>query len=325
VLVATVLTVAGCVIPNLVELNIFAPLAPARETVEVNGRARLTVPLDDPNVLWLEIDRTRAPGTIGGFIGDLSAHRGGLAVLVNGASTLEPGGEPEATRTFYDEFGSYLRSAGFLTWSVALPECGVPYGGDDLADLIEVIDWLDAGGREYLGVQRVYVVGYSTGATLVNLLNPEREVTAIVSLAGLTSGVQLERFRSLYGLMTTVFPLSTGFCQLRSTLAAYGPPGDERWQALNVIDRLEEFRSPTLFVHGTADIVFVVENTRALEARYRDLTAAGVPLPPMEFLYLPNGSHWAGPTDPVSIERILAFLRGFEPDDAPSAPPNGAD
>jgi len=310
-LVGLALLTAGC-ITNLVADNLDSVVEINGTTVRATaGAIEQTLP-DVPNTLWLLIDRPESGRTVGAFLSPEPAP--GLVVLLCGASTLDPKGRVEAVRRFDRSYGTDLRAAGFRTLSPVLSECHTPYGGEDLADARAVVDWLAAGGAEFLGAERVYVVGYSTGATVVNLLNAERRVTAMVSLAGLSEPDQLEFFQPLYRLLTLMFPDNTGFCQLATTLDVYGPPGRAPWSALDAVDRVAEFRNPTLFVHGTSDFVYVVDNTRHLEAQYAALLRAGrADLPPLEFVYVPGGSHFDPAYGAGERQRVIAYLKRFEP------------
>lgn len=307
------LTGVGCTIPGWVELNLAAPTEPLIAAFDTHGTARLATLADDPNVLWLEVDRRRDDGVIGGYFSVPPNARRSLALLINGASTMDVRAELGAAKDHHNDFGQKLRDVGFVTWTPALHECGVPYGTQEVDDVIELIDWLAANGAAWLGVDRVYLIGYSTGATIVNLVNPERAVTAVVSISGLSDGAQLAQFQSLYNLMSVVFSFNTGFCQLGTTLREYGYGDPTEWDALDVIHRLSDFKSPTLFVHGTADVVYVLENTIRLQWAYDQLVAAGVPIVPMEFRYFPGGSHWVGVEDPIAVEQIVQFLIEREP------------
>lgn len=302
----------GCV-PLLLPINVGLDLALDGAVLDGSAGAVLREVDGQDDVFWLEIERVREPGSVGGFISPIDEHRGALLLLLHGASTFQEGGEVDAARRQYTVYGEDFRLAGFLTWSLAVRECPTPYGDGDLKDALEVIDWLEREGKEFLAVERVYIVGYSTGATVANLLNTQREVTAIVSLGGLTQPDQLEAFFGFYSLLADVFPQNVGFCQLDATLRAYGPPGSPEWEALNVVDRLAEFRSPMLLVHGTSDQIYFVENTRSLEARYRALSAAQVEnLPELEFLYVPGGDHFMLVEDPDLQARVIDYLLRFE-------------
>lgn len=262
---------------------------------------------------WLVLTRPDGRGTVGGFL-SREPHRGGLVVLLGGASTFDPLGRFAATHDFYQDFGSELRRAGFRVYAPLLAEADTPYGGEDLAQVEDVLDWLEAGGRAYLGAERVYVAGYSTGGTLVNLLNARRRVTALVAMCGLAEPVQFEAYYGFYQWLAARYPENTGFRQLAETLHVYGRPGSVRWYALDAVARVGQFRNPTLLVHGDADWVYFTDNTRHIEERYRALLRAGrTELPPLEFHYVPWGNHFSAGYDPGARRRILDFLRSFEP------------
>ena len=149
---------------------------------------------------------------------------------------------------------------------------------------------------------------------MANLINLERDVTAVVSLGGLTHPKQLAGLCGYYLLVFWLFPENTGMRQLGTSTLSVLQPGYEAWERLNVLDRVAEIRNPTLFVHGTADLIFSVRNTQALEQRYRDLQAAGVDdLPALEFLYVPRGDHFMLRDDPVLRARVIDYLMRFEP------------
>ena len=197
---AAVLGNAGC-LSLLLPANVGAPLAlegrPISGTVSATLKEVAESDAEAP-YYWLEIARLDTGGTVGGFVSPVDTHDGALVLLLDGGSTFHADGELGAARAHYLDFGGEFRDAGFMTWCLVLPEYGTRYGEEDLAQTLEVLDWLDRGGREFLGVERVYIVGYSAGANTANLVNTQRDVTAIVSLAGLSQADQLESF---YGLL----------------------------------------------------------------------------------------------------------------------------
>ena len=263
------------------------------------------------DVFRLEVERQAEPGTVGGYISPLDQHNGGLVLFFDGACAVEENGEEGVAFEFYCGYATAYRAAGFMTWCATLRECGTSYGDGDLRDAIELVDWLDREGREYLGIDRVYIVGYSTGAIVANLLNAQRQVTAIVSLSTLADPNQFDEYRPLYDTLIDLFPLNSGFCQLRSTLEGRGT---STWDALNVVDQVERFHSPTLFMHGLRDFVFLVDNTQKIEARYRALLEAGrTDLPELEFVYVPNAGHFATTTAPNLRDVAIEYLLRFEP------------
>ncbi|MFH1745503.1 MAG: hypothetical protein ABIG44_00500 [Planctomycetota bacterium] len=317
----------GC-LSWLMPLNIEAVPVGERVTILEGPRARLQLEtgldefrLREPDLTspeldeayWLRIERASRDGTVGGYISSLDDHNGALVLLFDGAATTYRNGGLETAISYYDVFGKDLRDAGFMTWAVVLPEYDTSYGDADLADALEVLDWLESGGREFLGIERIYVVGYSSGATVVNLLNLEREVDAMVSLGGLTQPNQLVGGYWFYVLLSGMFAHNAGYGQLGQTMLEIAPGSPTR-NRLDVVSRLEEFRSPMLFIHGTLDAFYLVDNTRALEARYRALRAAGVAdLVELDFHYIPNGVHFELRKNPAVRVRIIDYLMQFEP------------
>ena len=308
------LTQNGGCIESLLPQNTDADWAPAGNILDEPEGAVLRALDGRADRLWLEIQRAREPGRVGGFVSSLADHHGGLILLFDGAGTFQAGGAVEAALEHYHEYGTDFRNAGFMIWALVLRECGTAYGAGDLKEALEVVDWLDRGGREYLGVERVYAIGYSTGGTVANLLNTQRELTAVVSLGSLTRAVQLERFSGLYLWLTRLFPHNVGFCQLASTFEAYGPPGDSRWEALDTIGHVEEFKSPMLFLHGTYDFVYFHDNFRALRRRYQELLDAGAQgIPRLDFHTINGGTHFALRDDPAVRALVRDYLLQFEP------------
>lgn len=266
------------------------------------------------DVLQLEIERLDGQGSIVGFISPLDAHNGALVLLFDGAATYQEGASVGAALDHYDKYGAELREAGFVTWSVALAECASAYGDGDLADAIEVVDWLDAGGGEFLGVERVYAVGYSTGATVVNLLNTQYQLAAVVSMGGLTEPDQLERLYDFYSFLVKLFPRNVGLCQMGATLDEYGDPGAPAWEGLDTVSRIEQFLSPMLFIQGDKDVIYFLENLLAMQARYEALLAEGVTgLAELEFVILPDRGHFAMREDPDVRALVVEYLLQFEP------------
>jgi len=200
-------------------------------------------------------------------------------------------------RDYHDHFSAMLRKTGLMTWTLAVRECGTPYGGKDLTDVLDALDWLAGGGMAVLGVDRVYVVGYSSGATLTVLANERRTVRAVVEIDGLTGPSQLERYWGPYRLIADLFPWNTGLCQLGSTLDA--------------VRHVAELRSPMLVLHGERDVVFLVDNARAFQAAYETIRAQGANVPEAEFTYLPTGDHFNPIERDDVVEKVLGFLERF--------------
>lgn len=310
---ALLLSLTGC--GDILVDNAHVPAVPPAKRRDLRASEFATLQKIDGvgDAHWLTITRGDGADSIGGFL-SLEPHHGGLVVLLAGASTFDPLGRYAATLDFYQDFGIHLRRAGFLVYAPVLAECGTPYGGEDLAQTEAILDWLESEGQAFLGVQRVYVVGYSTGGTLVNLLNPRRRVTAMVSLCGLADPVQFEALHGLYRWLVARFPNNAGFCQLADTLTAYGPPGSVAWYKLDAVAQVWRFRNPTLFVHGAWDWVYFTANTRHVEARYRELRRAGRrDLPPLKFIYIRWGDHFSAGYDRATRPKIVKYLRTFEP------------
>jgi dienelactone hydrolase len=291
--------------------NIGAGLGPSAVYRE-DGRARFAVQDGVENGVWLEVDRVGEPGAVGGYLSQNASERGELVILLHGASTYDPEGTYGKARDFHEEYGPGLWPFGYLTWSLAVRECGTAYGQGDLADALEAIDWLDAEGKALLGVERVFVIGYSTGATVSTLVARHRQVDGVVSMGGLAEPDQLEELMPLYDWLRRLFPQNTAMCQLGSTLDYYGPPGSPAWEALDTVARVDELESPMLVVHAALDQVFFVDNTIHLQEQYEARLGEGVVLPEVEFFYLPGASHFDPPRSEEVFERILDFFERIE-------------
>lgn len=291
--------------------NVDAPQDVPRTLVRAVGGARFATEDGLTDGVWLEVPRVDEPGYIGGYLSQPSTPGGGLLIVLPGASTYYPGAMVAKVRDYHDHFSAKLRQTGLMTWTLAVRECGTPYGGGDLADVLAALDWLAGGGTAVLGVDRVYLVGYSSGATLAVLANERRTVRAVVEIDGLTGPGQFERYWGLYRFIADLFPWNTGLCQLGATLDAYGPPGAPGWDTLDAVSRVAELRSPMLVLHGERDVVFLVDNARALQAAYEPLHAQGASVPPVEFVYLPTGDHFNPIDRDDVVDAVLGFLAHF--------------
>lgn len=302
----------GC-LSGLLPANALSSAAPDRSLAEAFAGAVLYRVPGVEDTGWLEIPRRGEAGVVGGYVSLGPAVRPALILILDGASTFEPTREVGAALSMHRDYAADFRAAGYRTWSLALRECPTAYGEGDLADFLEIIDWLDAGGRDALGLERVYAIGYSTGATVVNLASSQRRLDAWVSLGGLSSGDQLRAYRPLYALLAATFAANAGMCQLGETLRRYGPDASPAWEILNAVARIGEIRDPMLFIHGDLDVVFVIENTRVIESRYLALRAGGADLPELTFDYVPGGTHFELRDQAANRARILAFFEQFEP------------
>jgi pimeloyl-ACP methyl ester carboxylesterase len=308
VAVAILLTSGGCLPPLPVNAGAWPNLTSTPPEYFNSPLA------DAADAVWFEVPRAGEPGFAGGYLSSEPA--ADLVLVLTGASTYYWGGPPEKARDYHEGFSAKLRAAGFRTWTLAPRECGTPWGGGDLADVLSVLDWLDAGGREQLGARRVLIVGYSNGGTLACLASVERRVDAVVAVSGLTSGGQLERHYAFYQAIAALYPSNVGLCQLGVTLQAYGPPGAAGWRALDVVGRVAELRSPMLVIHGEQDFVFYTDNARALEQAYAAALGDGVVVPECRFLYVPGLGHFDVLEHPEVLPRILAFLERYAADEA---------
>jgi pimeloyl-ACP methyl ester carboxylesterase len=283
-----------------------------RELVREAGGASFFREDGSDGPIWLEISRVQESGTVGGYLSEARSGRRALVVILPGASSLQEQGMQEKALSFHHRFAQLFQNAGYLTWTLVVRECGTPYGQGDLRDLVAVVDWLNSGGNEVLGVDRVYVVGYSSGATLAILLNRKRAVHGVVGIGGITEPTQFQSSWLLYRFIASLFPRNTGLCQLRSTLDFYGKPSSPAWDALDSVHHVQEFHSPMLLIHGARDFVYKVDNLRSLQRSYDRQRSAGVALPEMEFFYLPEGDHFTPHERPDVQRRILAFLERCE-------------
>ncbi|MBK8913642.1 MAG: alpha/beta fold hydrolase [Phycisphaerales bacterium] len=262
--------------------------------------------------LWMEIPRKDGSGKIGAYVSTNLTNRDAWVLMLDGAALVSWDGRVNQALFFLDTFGRTFQQAGFRTVSLVTSECGGAYATRDLQDVIDAVDWLQTTGRTELGIERLYVVGYSLGAMLSTHLNLHRKVDGVVSISGLTQPNQFEDNYLLYRLVTDNFPTNEGVCQLKSTYAAYGLPGDARWSALDAVARVRELQAPMLMVHGDRDAVLIVENTWSLEKAYVGAVKEGAALPSVEFMYLPGGDHFAPMIDPNVTIRVLEFIERLE-------------
>jgi pimeloyl-ACP methyl ester carboxylesterase len=306
-----VLPLAGCTL--LLPQNVDENPSPTRAVLKEAADAALFMEDGFTDGYWLEVERGSEPGRLGGYLSQPASPREALVLVLGGASSFEPRGALDCTRYTHTYFLPRFEERQFRIWTLVRRECGTPYGGDDVRDVIQALDWLEREGKSWLGVERVYLYGYSTGATQATLASRQRQVTAVVSLAGLTRPNQFEDLNGFYWFLAGMFPNNTGICQLRDTLAAYGPPGAAAWDALNTVDHLDELRSPMLLAQGSEDPIYFNANLLELRARYQADLAAGASLAPLEFIYLSGVNHYELPEHPEVVRRTMEFLERFEP------------
>lgn len=258
--------------------------------------------------VWVSVARPSAAEPVCGYMSLRPEGVAALVLLLPGASSFYELGAVEKARYYHDHFAAELRSAGFCTWTLVLRECGTPYGGGDLEDALDALDWLESGGLALLGAERTYLVGYSSGGTVANLVAIRRELPAIVSVSGLSESGELERRYGLLRLVAALYPRTTGICQLGDTLRAYGLPGSALWSALDVSGRVSELRSPMLVMHGERDLVFPAASSRTLRDAYVDAVARGAVLPPVVFEFVDSGRHVNMLELPQVRARVVAYL-----------------
>lgn len=309
---------AGCnPAASLLPDNLDLP-TPERSTLAVIDGAELQQEAGLDDALWLQVAATERTPAVGGYLSLAPSPRGALILALSGASMLDPQGPLGMSRRFMDGFGATFVEKGYRVWSLRVRECGAAYGQEDADDAAAAIAWLERSGKAQLGVERVYVFGYSGGASVATMLGRRTDVTAVVSIAGFTSPEQIYVNRLLYGLIAELWPENSGACQLGDSVDVYGRPGDGAWNEFNSIKGVSEFRSPTLFIHGLADFIIPPTSLMQLEAAYKRQVAAGAPLPPLTFWYLPGADHFTAWWDRGVRVRLLEWIEQFEP---PYSPP----
>jgi dienelactone hydrolase len=260
---------------------------------------------------WLEVPYADGSGAVGGYLSSDLSPRASIVIMLHGASSFQPQGRLATARSWHQELGETFRQAGYRTLSLVYTECGTAYGQRDLEELYHVIDWLHNGGNAALGVDRIYLFGYSTGATLVNLASLRGRFTAGVSIAGLTEPDAVEESWAFYNLAGLIYPGNEGMCQAATTVNTYGPPGSAGWDALDTVAHVSEIKAPLLVVQGTADEVYGIDNSIHLELAYQQAVRANPELPPVEFLRFEGVDHAASVTEPSLVPTALAFFERF--------------
>ncbi|MEP0846172.1 MAG: alpha/beta fold hydrolase [Phycisphaerae bacterium] len=309
---AGILAAVGACVPPLLPDNVGKSPDYARTWLRAAGGADFYAEEGLADGVWLSVARPGAAEPVSGYLSSQSEDAPALVLLLPGASSFYELGPVEKARDYHDHFAAELRSAGFRTWTLVVRECGTPYGGGDLEDTLDALDWLENGGLAALGAERTYLVGYSSGGTIANLVAIQRELPAIVSVSGLSGSEELERRYRLLRLVTALYPQTTGICQLGDTLRASGPPGSPQWSTLDVSGRVNELRSPMLVMHGERDLVFPASSSRMLQVAYADAVAHGAALPPVEFEFVETGRHVNMLELPDVPARVAAYLQERE-------------
>lgn len=305
---AVLLAGASACVPPLLPENVGKAPDYARTWLRSAGGADFYSEEGLADGVWLSVARPRAAEPVSGYLSLPPEGAAALVLLLSGASSFYELGPVEKARYYHDHFAAELRSAGFGTWTLVVRECGTPYGGGDLEDTLDALDWLENGGLALLGAERTYLVGYSSGGTVANLVAIRRELSAIVSVSGLSESGELERRYGLLRLVAALYARTTGICQLGDTLRAYGPPGSPLWSALDVSGRVSEMRSRMLVMHGERDLVFPATSSRVLQDAYVDAVARGAVLPPAAFEFVDSGRHVNMLELPDVRARIVEYL-----------------
>lgn len=317
-----VASLAGCI--NLFQLipvqNCGATLWPEVKITETTDTAAVgNIPeLDD--VRWLEVqadvettdlstgEKSTSARAIGGYFSPEDPIRPSLVILLSGGATLEPTGRQGTALWLYQNYGTNFRLSGYRIWVPVLSE-DEPYGTREVDEAAALIDWLDAEGRALLHVTRVYVVGYSTGGTLVNFLNLRSRVDAMVSIAGLTQPDQLLENEQVDRFVAGLFDCNSALRQLERTIDFYSRVG---WNHFDLPARVTELKSPMLMLTTLDDWVQWPSNTQAVETAYNDAVANGAILPPLTFEYFERGGHSLYVTGDDFVLTVLAYLEQSE-------------
>lgn len=313
--IGTWAALAGCLACNLyLPPTAIDRVVPARTKVDERQGVAFWEEDDLDDAVWMEVPRAEPDGPLTGYLSVNRPHRGALVILVHGASFYTRDGSAGTARELHRQLGWDLHGEDYLTWSLATPECGAAYGQDDLAYVLDAVDWVQGRGDEVLGVDRVYLIGYSNGGAVAVLANQERSLDGVVSLSGPVHGDQLVLIETLAPFMEALYPDNEGACQVVETFERYGPLGSAAWERFDVFAHLGEMQSPMLFIHGLHDTTVPPDATWELEAGYLEGLAAGEDWPRLEFAYVPRVPHHAMPPSPEAAEHVIHFLAGLEPE-----------
>lgn len=187
-------------------------------------------------------------------------------------------------------YGRKFAEAGHRQWAMRMQ--------DDLTDAVE-----DLVKRGVADPERIAVYGASYGgyaALMGAVLTPER-YRAVVSLAGVSD------LRGMIGHVRREDGEDASTYQY--WLKSIGDPKADR-EALDRISplhRAAEIGIPVLLMHGSADEVVPVAQSRELK---KALEKAGKPVRYVEFQDAPHGE-WNTPDEIRQIEEAIAFLKPF--------------
>jgi acetyl esterase/lipase len=219
---------------------------------------------------------------------------------------IHGGGWRGGTKNTYGREAARLAARGYVVASVeyALSSPGHPTWPDNLDDVREAVRWLRRHAAEY-GVDpgRIAAMGSSAGGHLAELLGtralgdePEARVQAVVNLYGPSDLANL--FRS----PGAVLPL-------RLYLGRDPKDAPESYRAASPIAHASAGSAPTLIIHGEADMLVPVAQSRAMAERLR---GAGVPA---RVIVVPRAGHAFGLTvlGRDLVPEIAAFLESAWP------------
>jgi acetyl esterase/lipase len=219
---------------------------------------------------------------------------------------IHGGGWRGGTKNTYGREVARLARRGYVVASVeyVLSEPGRPTWPENLDDVREAVRWVRRHAAEYgIDPARIAAMGSSAGGHLAELLGtqargdePEASVQAVVNLYGPSDLAGL--FRSPGAVMP-----------LRLYLGRDPKDAPGRYRDASPIAHASGRSAPTLIIHGDADMLVPVAQSRAMAER---LKAAGIPA---EVHVIHGAPHAFGLTvfDRDLVPEIAAFLESAWP------------
>ncbi len=200
---------------------------------------------------------------------------------------IHGGGWRGGTKNTYGREVARLARLGYVVASVeyVLSEPGRPTWPDNLDDVREAVRWVRGHAGDYgIDPGRIAALGSSAGGHLAELLGtqargdePETRVQAVVNLYGPSD------LASLFKSPGAVMPL-------RMYLGRNPQEIPDRYRDASPITHASGRSAPTLIIHGEADMLVPVAQSRAMAAR---LNEAGVP---SRVIVVPRAGHAFGLT-----------------------------